>query len=73
MEKKVSNFINDDLSFNILSKLPLKSVKRFGCVCKSWSIIFENHHFMKMFRSNFISNHHSFYDDTSVLLQVTRR
>ncbi|XP_058782099.1 F-box/kelch-repeat protein At3g06240-like [Vicia villosa] len=74
-EKKVSssNFINDDLSFNILSKLPLKSLKRFGCVSKSWSLLFENHYFMTIFRSNFISNHQSLYNDTSLLLRVTGR
>ncbi|CAI8583384.1 unnamed protein product [Vicia faba] len=73
-EKKISsNCINDDLSFNILSKLPLKSLKRFGCVCKSWAPLFENPHFMSTFRSHFISNHQSLYNDTSLLLQVTGR
>ncbi|CAI8583389.1 unnamed protein product [Vicia faba] len=73
-EKKVSsNCINDDLSVNILSKLPLKSLKRFGCVCKSWAPLFENPHFMSTFRSDFISNHQSLYNDTSLLLQVTGR
>jgi molecular chaperone HtpG len=37
---KVSNHIPEDLAFSILSKLPLKSLKRFGCVRKSWTLLF---------------------------------
>ncbi|GAU43964.1 hypothetical protein TSUD_283910 [Trifolium subterraneum] len=55
--EKVSNYIPDEISFSILSKLPLKSLKRFECVQKSWSLLFENHHFMNMFRNNFLSYH----------------
>jgi hypothetical protein len=54
--EKVSTYISDDLSFSILSKLPLKSFKRFQCVRKSWSLLYENHHFMSIFRSDFLSN-----------------
>lgn len=32
----------NDLFFSILSKLPLKSLKQFGCVCKSWGLLFES-------------------------------
>lgn len=40
---KVSNQnIPDDLAFSIMSKLPLKSLKPFGCCCKSWRLLFEN-------------------------------
>jgi molecular chaperone HtpG len=64
--------IHDDLAFSILSKLPLKSLKRFGCVRKPWSLLFENSHFMKMLRTHFLSNSHSGSDhgcgDTFLLL-----
>jgi len=69
--KKVRNFINDDLAYYILSKLPLKSLKRFGCVHKSWTLLLENHHFMSIFRNNFISHYHSYYDEISLLLQIS--
>ncbi|XP_004495467.1 F-box/kelch-repeat protein At3g06240-like [Cicer arietinum] len=72
-KEKVRNYICDDLAFYILSKLPLKSLKRFGCVRKSWILLFENHHFMSIFRNNLISYDHSYYDDTSLLLQLTNR
>lgn len=68
--KKVRNYITDDLTFFIISKLPLKSLKRFTCVRKSWSLLFENHHFTSLFRNNFIYRHHSYYDDTTLLLQT---
>ncbi|XP_058733444.1 F-box/kelch-repeat protein At3g06240-like [Vicia villosa] len=66
--EKVRNHIPDDLAIPILSKLPLKSLKRFGCVNKSWSVLFENPKFMVEFRNNFISISHSYYNDTSLLL-----
>jgi len=65
--KKVSNgsnYVNDDIALCILSKLPLKSIKRFSCVCKSWSLLFENPNFIKMF----ISNSHPFYHDAFLIL-----
>ncbi|KAK2403988.1 putative F-box protein [Trifolium repens] len=67
---KVRNHIPDDLAFFVLSKLPLKSLKRFGCVCKTWSLLFENQHFMSKFRTNFISHCCSDddYNDTSSIL-----
>jgi len=66
---KVRNYIPHDLALCILSKLPVKSLMRFGCVRKSWTLLFENQHFMNIFRNNFISNHHSYYDDTSIILE----
>jgi len=69
--QKVRNYLHDDLVFCILLKMPLKSLKRFGCVRKSWSLLFKNHNFMSTFRNNFISNQHSCYDDTSLLLQFS--
>jgi len=64
---EVSNtYIPDDISFSILSKLPLKSFKRFECVCKSWSLLSKNNHFMNMFHNNLLSN--SYYDGASILV-----
>jgi len=67
-EKKVRNHIPQDLALLVLSKLPLKSLKRFGCIHKTWSLLFENRYFITMFRDNFISISHSYYDDTSLIL-----
>ncbi|CAJ2636626.1 unnamed protein product [Trifolium pratense] len=75
-----NNYIPDDIVFSILSKLPFKSLKRFECVRKSWSLLFENHrffnmfrnhHFMNLFRNNllFSSNRCSYYEDASLLLK----
>jgi len=58
----------DHLTFNILSKLSLKSLKRFGCIRKSWALLLENPNFMNLFCINFISNQNSYFDDTSLLL-----
>lgn len=68
---KVSNHISEDLALSILLKLPLKSLKRFGCVCKSWVLLFENLYFLNMYRNYFISSNHSYYDDTCILLNST--
>lgn len=65
---KFSNHIPEDHAFTILSKLPLKSLKRFGCVRKSWTFLFENLHFTTMYRNYFLFNNHFYYDDTSILL-----
>ena len=65
--KKVSNHIPDDFTFSILSKLPLKSLIRFKCVRKSWSLLFENPYFMNMYRVNFASNKNYSYVDNSCL------
>lgn len=46
--EKVRNHIHDDIAFSILSKLPLKSLKRFEYVRKSWSQLLENPQFMSM-------------------------
>ncbi|CAL5205376.1 unnamed protein product [Lathyrus oleraceus] len=67
---QVSNHIPHDIVFSILSKLSLKSLKRFECVCKPWSLLFDNPNFMNMYRNYFISKDHSFYDDISLLLHL---
>ncbi|XP_058726193.1 F-box/kelch-repeat protein At3g06240-like [Vicia villosa] len=57
---------------SIISKLPIKSLVRFRCVRKSWSLLFENPHFMNMYRINFASNNNFSYDDDSCLtLELT--
>jgi molecular chaperone HtpG len=69
----MSKYIPEGIAFTILLKLPLKSLKRFGCVCKSWSLLFANHRFMNMFRGNFLSNLHrcSYYNQASLLLKFS--
>ena len=69
---EVSKHIPDDITFYVLSKLPIKSLKRFGCARKSWSLLLDNHHFMTMHRSNFLSKDHSYYHDMSLILNLTR-
>ncbi|RHN52539.1 putative F-box domain-containing protein [Medicago truncatula] len=76
MEKKksVANesvstvYIPHDIHFSILSKLPLKSFKRFESVRKSWSLLYENSLFMNMFHNSLLSN--SYYEGASLLLRV---
>ncbi|CAI8603940.1 unnamed protein product [Vicia faba] len=65
--EKVSNHVPDDLTMSIISKLPLKSLVRFRCIRKSWSLLFENPHFMNIYRTNFASNNNFSYDDDSCL------
>ncbi|XP_058774232.1 F-box protein CPR1-like [Vicia villosa] len=61
-DSKVSRkYIHNDVAFYVLSKLPIKSLKRFGCVRKSWSSLFDDSHFMTVFRSHLIS--HNYSDD----------
>jgi molecular chaperone HtpG len=70
-DKKVSgtgNYIVDDIAFCILSKLPDKSLKRFSCIRKSWTRLFENSVFINMFRNNLVSKSHSLYEDDDVYL-----
>ncbi|CAI8601560.1 unnamed protein product [Vicia faba] len=70
-ESKVSrnrNSILDQVPLSILSKLPIKSLKRFGCVRKSWSNLFENPDFMKIYTNQFISRHGSDSDYQTFLL-----
>ncbi|WJX26031.1 hypothetical protein P8452_15010 [Trifolium repens] len=68
----VSNYIPGDISILILSKLPLKSLKRFECVQKSWYLLFKQHQFMTIFYINLFSNSHrgSYYDGSSLFLRV---
>ncbi|AET00941.1 putative F-box domain-containing protein [Medicago truncatula] len=63
-----TQYIHDDIAFSILSKLPIKSTKRFECVCKSWSLLFDNPNFISAYGKGFLTKDHSIYDDTSLLL-----
>ncbi|XP_058744972.1 F-box protein CPR1-like [Vicia villosa] len=64
---KVSNYVNDDIAFSILSKLSWKSFKRFECVRKSWSLLSDDPTFMNVYRRNFLPKC-SYDDDTSLIL-----
>ncbi|GAU51154.1 hypothetical protein TSUD_369610 [Trifolium subterraneum] len=69
-EKKVSGttYVAEDIVLSILSKLPIKSLKRFSSVHKSWSCLFENLIFVNMFRNNLLSKSRSLYDGVSLIL-----
>ncbi|CAK8563207.1 unnamed protein product [Lathyrus sativus] len=60
--------IHDDIAFSILSKLCLKSLKRFECVCKSWSLLLDKPNFMTMYRKVFLTKEDPYYDDASLLI-----
>ncbi|AES64386.2 putative F-box domain-containing protein [Medicago truncatula] len=68
---KVSNHIPDDVAISILSNLPLKSLKRFESTCKSWSMLFQNPYFMKIYRNRIIQGNHSDHADASLILRHT--
>jgi ssDNA-specific exonuclease RecJ len=61
---KVRNYLNHDIIICILSKLPLKSFKRFECVCKSWSTLFQDSYFNTIYIHNLTSNNNNHYDHT---------
>ncbi|CAK8530187.1 unnamed protein product [Lathyrus sativus] len=67
--EKVSNYIPNDLIISILSKLPLKSLKRFECVQKSWTLLLKDSHFVSVFRKKFMSKTLFGFDDTSYLMR----
>ncbi|KEH41666.1 F-box/kelch-repeat protein At3g06240 [Medicago truncatula] len=67
-----SAHIHDDIAVFILSKLPLKSLARFTCVQKSWSLLFENPFFVNMFHNNFLSKDDEDDDNETRLLLKKR-
>lgn len=67
---QVHSYIPIDIAFSILSKLSLKSFKRFQSVCKSWSLLFDDPNFMNMYRKSFLAKDSSYYDDKSLLLHL---
>ncbi|OVA03346.1 F-box domain [Macleaya cordata] len=53
----------EEIMVDILSRLPVKSIKRFRCVCKPWCDLFSSPNFVKMHL-----NHHSIEKDNLTLL-----
>jgi hypothetical protein len=69
---KVRKHIPLDIAFSILSKLPPKSLRRFQCVSKSWSMLFQNPYFKRIYGNHIIHRrNHSDYDDASIILGHT--
>ncbi|CAK8540785.1 unnamed protein product [Lathyrus sativus] len=66
--KKVNIDIPNDLVFTILSKLSIKPLKRFECVCKPWALLLTNSIFTRLFCDNFLYNNDCYYHDTSLFL-----
>jgi molecular chaperone HtpG len=62
-------YIHNDIAFFILSKHPIKSLKRFECVSKSWSCLTEDSRFMTMYRKNLLLSQ-SYDGDTSLLVNI---
>ncbi|KAL2337219.1 hypothetical protein Fmac_011665 [Flemingia macrophylla] len=56
--------IPHDVALRIVSRLPVKSLKRFGCVHTSWSNLLENPEFVSMYFQNLFSKK----DDDSMIL-----
>ncbi|CAI8587088.1 unnamed protein product [Vicia faba] len=67
---EVHSHTPDDIIFSILSKLSLKSFKRFQSVCKSWCLLFDDPYFFNMYKKSFLAKDLSYYDDTSLLLYL---
>jgi len=71
-KKKVSNYIPHDISFDILSKLPMKSLKRFTCVCKFWANLFEKPQFIyEHVQNNLLLPKYDEYHNSRLLLKKT--
>ncbi|CAK8560406.1 unnamed protein product [Lathyrus sativus] len=68
-KKEVSNYIPNDISFDILSKLPMKSLKRFSCVCKFWSNLFEKPQFMDIYRISLFASKYEDHHNSCFLLK----
>ncbi|MED6117632.1 hypothetical protein PIB30_111691, partial [Stylosanthes scabra] len=52
----INHSLPEDLVLRILSKLPIKSLKRFQCVQKSWNNLLDDPHFVKTYYENLMSN-----------------
>ncbi|GAB2298398.1 hypothetical protein Dimus_032463 [Dionaea muscipula] len=77
-------FIHEELLVEILARLPVRSLLRFKCVCKTWFSLIESKYFVgkhlsarsMMFKDyNFenllVDHHHSRDDDNSMCLQFS--
>lgn len=68
------NKATERIHFSILSKLPIKSINRFSTVRKSWSGLFENPDFLKMFCKNLVSKYHGNNgDDVGLLFNINSK
>ncbi|XP_050222074.1 F-box/kelch-repeat protein At3g06240-like [Mercurialis annua] len=56
--KKMSEYLPEEVVLQILSRLPVKSILKFRCVCKLWNCIVKNPHFISAFSSN---NHNHYF------------
>jgi len=72
-DKNNGTFVTDDIAFSVLSKLPLKSMKRFSSACKSWSQEFEKPSFLQKFFNNLVSKSHDDDDDVKPLFNINDR
>ncbi|XP_050217357.1 F-box protein At3g07870-like [Mercurialis annua] len=54
---KMFDYLAEDVIFQILSRLPAKSVLKFSCVCKLWNSIIKSPNFISTFSSN---RHHPY-------------
>ncbi|XP_050218963.1 F-box/kelch-repeat protein At3g06240-like [Mercurialis annua] len=54
---QVREYFPEEVMVQILSKLPVKSILRFRCVCKLWNSIIKTPHFISTFSSN---KHHPY-------------
>ncbi|OMO67795.1 hypothetical protein CCACVL1_20309 [Corchorus capsularis] len=70
LERQRQIEIPGDVLMDILAKLPVKSLKRFSCVCKSWSSSFQTSYFVTQHYQNNLQNNNlnflvHFYDNKS--------
>ncbi|MED6142397.1 hypothetical protein PIB30_113340, partial [Stylosanthes scabra] len=63
----INDNIPEDLVLKILSKLPVKSLKRFQCVRKSWNNLLDDPLFIKMYYENLMPKSENF--DSCILLK----
>ncbi|XP_020239853.1 F-box/kelch-repeat protein At3g06240 [Cajanus cajan] len=64
-ENTINISIPHDVALSILSRLPVKSLNRFGCVHTSWSNFLENPKFLSLYLQNLLSKDN---DGSSILL-----
>ncbi|MED6213982.1 hypothetical protein PIB30_098696 [Stylosanthes scabra] len=63
----INDNIPEHLILKILSKLPVKSLKRFQCVRKSWNTLLDDPSFIKMYYENLMPKSENF--DSCILLK----
>ncbi|XP_034208904.1 F-box only protein 8-like [Prunus dulcis] len=65
-----SHYIPEEILINILSRLPVKSLIRFICVCKLWSSLIRSSRFIGMHLNRNVTNH---AHDFIIALHESRR